>query len=192
MKHGDGITLSHFAALTGIGRAKIRNDIGMKQQPWDESGHVPEKNRRYTTHQAIALIVADSLAKQGLSKAEASAAVRAQASAIELFLDDVDGGELAQHRMIAAVKNAFWNPLTGTNWEMTLLVGTDTREELLRIIEADINQVGRPITVNGEYRVHVQGPFLACQSIKMVYHELRARAQKLDYILGGRLLKAPK
>lgn len=186
------IRLTPLAVLTGSTRNKVRNMQNFRETPWNEPDRAPGQHRAYGTRHALGLLIAESLTAQGLTNAEAGEAVRMHEAAIELFLDDVDAGATPAQRMVAMTKNLWRFADTGESWEPTWIIGTGTPQEVARVLEGELLQAGRGRKVDGKWQWHLKGPFLACQSINASYDELKARAERLGFILGGRTLKAPE
>ena len=185
------IRLTALAVMTGTNRDKIRNMQNLDQMPWNEPDRAPGKNRAYGTRHALGLLIAESLTAQGLTNTEAGEAVRMHETAIELFLDDVDAGGTPAPRMVAMTKNLWRFPDTGESWVPTWIAGTGTPEEVARVVQDEVHRAGRGVKVQDKWEWHLQGPFLASQSINASYDELKARAVRLGFVLGGRTLVAP-
>ncbi|TVP70134.1 MAG: hypothetical protein EA339_13415 [Rhodobacteraceae bacterium] len=183
------LKLNAVAKITGRSRSAILNMISLGQAPWDESQFQAGSRRSYGTEHALALFIAESLARQGLTNEEAGFVLREYERVIALFLDDIDRAlESPVQRLVAASKNAWWDAEAGVYWELSAFttqegLSTEARDHIAREIEAaGLDQRFS----DGLVRKQVQGPVIVCQSVNSAYWLLVHRAAECGYLICGR------
>jgi len=170
--------MSDLAAITKRTRDSIRNMQNQDATPWDDDVFEKGKNRRYTGYHALTLVIAEMLAVQGLSAAQASEATFTQRSNIETFLDEIEAGAPITPRFVAMVSIAKADrSIPGLHWTPTMYWGTGTAEELRNEITSHISDDMTTVS---------NGPHVAVASVASAYRILKGRAEAAGFLIDGR------
>ena len=182
------VRLQVFSEITGRGREAIRNQQKNDDAPWYESDFAAGKHREFNTYHALALRIAESLMIQGLSVAEAGEVVRTHDTTINKFLDEIEAGAQITPRTVVAIKNAYHDDWTGPRWEMTVLLGTGTTQEVIGTIQDELVRAGtvRQTRDGRSTKRHIGGPFVAMQHVPSAYWMLQQKAAQVGYRIEGR------
>ncbi|SOC02185.1 hypothetical protein [Rhodobacter maris] len=185
----DTIRLQALAEITGRPREAIRNIQKSGDAPWNDADDFGDAGqRRYTGRHALALVIAEVLAAQGVSVTVIGETVRAHSLALDKFLDEIENSMPCTPRFVLAMSNAIEDPFTGINWEPVALYGAGTLDEVQSTILDGLKRVGQvQKSGNGDFEYRcVAGPSISLASIPEAYRLLRARAKAAGYVVDGR------
>ncbi|MFC5738045.1 hypothetical protein [Sinirhodobacter huangdaonensis] len=183
------VRLDPLSKITHRPKEAIRNIQKGKDAPWhDEEEFGDATQRRYTGFHALALVLAEMIGAQGCSVSLTGEFMRAHKSAINKFLDEIEGDLPPKPRFVLALQTAIEDEWVGITWQPMILCGYGSVEEVESAIAAEIAKVGRVIeTRDGRVKDRVVGgPWIALASIPEAYRLLRQRAKAEGYMIEGR------
>ena len=182
------VRLAALAEITSRSRDIIRSMQNKKETPWDDEEFEQGQQRRYSGYHAISLVLAEILAAQGCTAAEAAEFVRNHKLPITLFLDEVENSAAATSRFVLAMKIGVEDEWAGFQWQSYTLMGAGTEEEVSNAISRAISGVGRVReTRKGRTSERIVcGPWVAIASIPEAYRILRKRAENAGFLIDGR------
>lgn len=177
-----------LSEITGCSVASIRHKQAHDYTPWPDGEFEEGKHRRYDGRHAVTIVLADQIAAQGVSNADASEFVRAHAARVNAFLDQIERGEVPEPVFVAAFYEAEEDSLTnGIRWTMVAPAG-GTAEELVASVARCLSRVGQDRTTRKGRTVErtVAGPRVAVASVGEAYRVVKARAEVAGYGIEGR------
>jgi hypothetical protein len=172
--------MASLAAITGRTTGTIRKMQNEAATPWDDDLFEKGKNRRYTGYHALTLVIAEMLALQGLSAAQASEVTLIQRANIETFLDEIEAGGPITARFVACISRARTrdHPIfTGLSWVPMMYWGYGTAEELRDVIASQITDDVTDLS---------NGPHVAAAPMASAYRILKGRAEAAGFLIDGR------
>lgn len=184
------VRASTLAAIMGHNTAApIQNPEKSGDAPYCDDDFGKGLQKHFTGAHALKIMLVEGLRAQGCSVALAGERVRAHASPVKMFLDEIEADKPITQRFVLAMQTAAEDSLTGvTRWWPSIVPETGTQDEVIETFASAVRQIGTiSLARKGltEER-KVCGPWAAIQSIPEAYRLLRQRARAKGYVIDGR------
>lgn len=176
-----------LAGITGRTVPAIRHMQAHGYTPWDDKEFEAGQHRRYSGKHALALILAEMLAQQGLTNEAAASFVKDHDFLVNRFLDQIERGETVDQAFVAALYMAEEDSMIGLRWTPVTPAG-GSAEEIVNRVSGVLSRVGHTCeTRNGRSTDRIIGGLrLAVVHIPESYRLLKKRALDAGFGIDGR------
>ena len=181
---------AELGEITGRSRNTIRDMQAQGRTPWNDVKFFDVTQRRFSTEEALALVLCEMLENSGFVARDAAEAVLCQLKAVELFLKDVEAGGDVAPRLVLALRMPVEDSLTGFFWEGLCPGGEGTPEEIEGEIAGNIARIGTNKTRDEgqSRRRYIGGPHVGVASVGEAYRLLQYRAKRLGFTVAGKAI----